>query len=86
MNDEAHYGSASFPAPRAFQDRAHQQLRDGVRAGHRCQMLMAPTGGGKTYLGLRIIHEALQRNKRCIFVADRTTLIDQTSANGPRPT
>lgn len=42
-------------------------------------MLMAPTGGGKTYLGLRIISEALQRGKRCIFVADRTTLINQTS-------
>ena len=47
-------------------------------------MLMAPTGGGKTYLGLRIIHEALQRSKRCIFVADRTTLIDQTSATADR--
>lgn len=84
MNDDAHYGSASFPEPRAFQERAHQQLREGFRAGHRCQVLMAPTGGGKTYLGLRIIHEALQRGKRCIFVADRTTLIEQTSATADR--
>tara|TARA_R110000868_G_scaffold410334_1_gene698016 strand:+ start:1368 stop:2897 length:1530 start_codon:yes stop_codon:yes gene_type:complete len=69
----------SFPAPRDFQQRAHEALRQGVRAGHRCQVLMAPTGGGKTYLALRIAHEALGRGKRVIFVADRKTLIDQTS-------
>lgn len=69
----------SFPAPREFQQRAHEALREGVRAGHRCQVLMAPTGGGKTYLGLRIAHEALERGKRVVFVCDRTTLINQTS-------
>lgn len=41
------YSGASFPTPRDFQDRAHQALRDGVKAGHQRQMLMAPTGGGK---------------------------------------
>ena len=69
----------SFPAPRDFQMRAHEALRQGVRAGHRCQVLMAPTGGGKTYLGLRIAHEALERGKRVVFMCDRTTLINQTS-------
>lgn len=54
-------------------------LRDGVRNGHKKQVIMAPTGGGKTYLGLRIINEALKRGKRCVFVCDRTTLINQTS-------
>lgn len=70
---------SGFPAPRDFQQRAHEALREGVRAGHRCQVLMAPTGGGKTYLGLRIAHEALERGKRVVFVCDRTTLINQTS-------
>ena len=42
-------------------------------------MLMAATGGGKTFLGLRIIHEALKKGKRAIFVCDRRTLINQTS-------
>jgi superfamily II DNA or RNA helicase len=74
----------SFPEPRAFQERAHNQLREGLRAGHKRQVLMAPTGGGKTYLGLRIINEALKRDKRCIFLADRTTLIDQTSSTADR--
>jgi len=40
---------------------------------------MAPTGAGKTYLGLRICNEAMQRGKRAIFLCDRTTLINQTS-------
>jgi len=78
--DDAHYASATFPPPREFQLAAHEKLREGRRAGHRCQMLMAPTGAGKTYLGLRIIHEALLRGRRAIFMCDRTTLIDQTSA------
>lgn len=73
------YSATTFPTPRDFQDRAHQALRDGVKAGHQRQMLMAPTGGGKTFLGLRIAHEALVRGKRALFIADRRTLIDQTS-------
>lgn len=36
-----------FPAPRAFQATAHEKLREGVRAGHRRQLLVAPTGAGK---------------------------------------
>lgn len=79
FEDAPHYGSASFPLPREFQKTAHEALREGLRAGHRCQMLMSPTGSGKTYLGMRIAHEALQKNKRVIFVCDRTTLINQTS-------
>lgn len=75
-----HYGSASFPPPREFQDSAHNSLRDGVRDGHRLQCVMSPTGSGKTYLGMRVIHEALVRGKRAMFVCDRTTLINQTSA------
>jgi superfamily II DNA or RNA helicase len=40
---------------------------------------MAPTGAGKTYLGLRVCNEAVQRGKRAVFLCDRTTLINQTS-------
>lgn len=70
-----------FPAPRPFQTDAHNQLRKGFREGHKNQVIMAPTGAGKTYLGLRICHEAMQRNKRAVFLCDRTTLINQTSAS-----
>lgn len=75
----ANYASAKFPAPRPFQDTAHEKLREGARAGNKCQMIMSPTGSGKTYLGMRIIHEALKRGKRAMFVCDRTTLVNQTS-------
>lgn len=71
---------AEFPTPRPFQDTAHQRLREGFRGGHKCQLLSAPTGSGKTLIGLRVIHEALMRNKRAAFVCDRTALINQTSA------
>lgn len=71
--------ASCFPPPRPFQQRAHEELRAGVRAGHRTQVLMAPTGAGKTYLGLRLAHEAMERGRRVVFVADRTTLIEQTS-------
>ena len=69
-----------FPPPREFQERAHQQLREGLQAGYRRQVLMAPTGAGKTYLALRICNEALARGRRALFVCDRKTLINQTSA------
>lgn len=69
-----------FPTPREFQVSAHKKLREGVRAGHKRQLLVAPTGAGKTYLGLRVIHEALQKGRLAIFVCDRTALINQTSA------
>jgi DNA repair protein RadD len=52
----AHYGSATFPEPRLFQTAAHVALRQGAREGHKNQILMSPTGSGKTYLGLRIAH------------------------------
>lgn len=77
--DEPNYDNASFPPPRDFQDTAHAQLRQGFKAGHRCQILMAPTGAGKTYLGLRVSHEALRKKRRALFMCDRITLINQTS-------
>lgn len=85
MRDHApNYHGARFPEPRPFQSAAHDKLRQGIREGHRCQLLMSPTGSGKTYLGLRIAHEALAKGRRAMFVCDRTTLIDQTSATADR--
>lgn len=74
------YEGASFPPPRPFQITAHEALREGIRQGHRRQSVMAPTGAGKLYLGLRVCHEALLKGRRALFVCDRTTLIDQASA------
>ena len=80
FQDAANYESATFPTPRDFQNTAHAQLREGFKVGHKNQMLMAATGAGKTYLGLRIAHEALVKGKKALFLCDRTTLINQTSA------
>ena len=79
FDDAPNYASTSFPAPRAFQQAAHDALRQGFRDGHKNQLIMAPTGAGKTYLGHRIAHEALVKNRKVVFMCDRTTLINQTS-------
>ena len=67
-----------FPRPRDFQQTTHEALRSGFIEGHQRQVVCAPTGAGNTYLGLRIIDEALKRGKRAVFVCDRKTLIRQT--------
>lgn len=69
----------NFPDARAFQLKAIQSLRTGRGDGHRVQMVLAPTGSGKTILAMFLILEALKKGKRVIFVADRRTLINQTS-------
>ncbi len=79
FQDAPNYASASFPPPREFQHSAHEALRQGFRDGHKNQLIMAPTGAGKTYLGHRIAHEALVKGRKVVFVCDRTTLINQTS-------
>lgn len=71
--------TGSFPPPRKFQADAMHGIAEGLLAGHKNQMLMAPTGAGKTYLGLRVAHKAIKQGKRATFLCDRITLIDQTS-------
>ncbi|MFM0302883.1 DEAD/DEAH box helicase family protein [Paraburkholderia sediminicola] len=84
VDDAPTYASATFPPPRSFQYAAHEALRAGRRAGHKNQLLMSPTGSGKTYLGLRIAHEALLKGRRALFLCDRVTLINQTSDTADR--
>lgn len=77
---EVDYSKATFPPPRDWQTRALEALREGFRAGHRRQILTAPTGSGKTLTALQLIHGSLVKAKRALFVCDRTALINQTSA------
>lgn len=79
MLETPQYAKAKFPEPRPFQKSAREKLRAGFAAGHRRQMVMSPTGSGKTILAMFLTQESLLRNKRVIFVADRRTLINQTS-------
>lgn len=71
--------TAAFPEPHPFQAAAHQKLRAGFASGHRKQLLVAPTGAGKTFCALRIVRETLLKGHRAVFVCDRTALINQTS-------
>ena len=68
-----------FPTLRPFQVTAHEALRQGARERHRKQLIMAPTGAGKSILAMNIIREALLKGKRAMFICDRKTLIAQTS-------
>ncbi len=43
--DTNNCASARFPEPRPFKVEVHENLCQGLRDGHRCQMIMAPTWG-----------------------------------------
>lgn len=77
---EPDFSGVTLPTPRACQTRAIELLREGYRAGHRQQVLVMPTGSGKTITAMMLIHESLKKGKRATFVCDRTALINQTSA------
>ena len=65
---------------RDYQINCVERLREGVRNGHRSQILVASVGSGKTVIASYLLSEA--RNKKSVawFVCDRVSLIDQTSA------
>lgn len=69
-----------FPPLRDCQVKSLHMLRDGVRNGHRRQLLNLSTGGGKTLTALNIVQESVNKGKRAVFLCDRLALIDQTSA------
>jgi DNA repair protein RadD len=55
-------------------------LRAGFAAGHRAQVLYAPTGGGKTEMAIGLLEAAHDKGTRSAMVLDRVVLCDQTSA------
>lgn len=54
-------------------------LRKGFREGHSAQVLMAPTGFGKTVVATDMLGKAAAKGTRCTFVVDRVSLADQVS-------
>lgn len=54
-------------------------LREGFAAGHRSQMLVAPTGAGKTEMAIALLEAASARGNKAAMVLDRVVLCDQTS-------
>lgn len=65
---------------RDYQEQAIEELRDGVRQGMRRQVLVAPTGAGKTVIASQLLREADRKGSYALFLVDRVSLVDQTSA------
>jgi len=70
----------SMPILREYQARSVEAGRDVVRSGKRRFVLYAPTGAGKTTIGMAFIAGVLAKGKRVAFVANRITLVGQASA------
>ena len=56
------------------------RLREAVAHGYRRIVLSMPTGGGKTLTAAHIIHGALAKGKRPLFMAPSINLVEQTVA------
>lgn len=74
----------NFTAPkqlslRPYQMDAVEALRDGIRAGQKRQILVAPTGAGKTVIASHLLNEADRKGSYALFMVDRVALVDQTS-------
>jgi len=56
-----------------------QKIDEGFADGHRCQLLYAPTGFGKTEVAMSIMKELSAKYKKTAMVLDRIVLVNQTS-------
>ena len=61
-----------------FQEQSVDALRANL-AHHRRQILCSPTGSGKTVVAIHLTKLAVEKGSRVWFVADRQTLVNQTS-------
>lgn len=64
---------------RPYQLQAVEGLREGVRTGISRQILVAPTGAGKTVIASHLLRQADQKGKYALFLVDRVALVKQTS-------
>lgn len=65
--------------PRPYQAAAIDTLRTNVRRGVRKQLLVAPTGAGKTTIAALVMDGAIRRSSAVFFLAHRKELITQCS-------
>lgn len=69
---------------RDYQLAAIDKLRENIRAGHKAQVLVLPTGGGKTVVATHLMQEADRKQSKSCFVVDRRAIVNQTSATFDR--
>lgn len=62
---------------RKYQENAIRELRKNIAEGKRKLILCAPTGAGKTVMFTYMVSRAVERQKRCLIVTDRTELLTQ---------
>mgnify|MGYP001059417251 CR=1 FL=1 len=64
---------------RNYQIDAINELRTGIASGAQAQLLMAPTGAGKTAIAAAIKQGAFAKGKRAVFIVDSLELVDQAA-------
>ena len=64
---------------RTHQQEVVDQLSQGFKDGHRCQLLYAPTGFGKTEVAMSVMQKVSHNYKKTAMVLDRIVLVEQTS-------
>lgn len=62
-----------------FQAAALDRLAASFAAGRRSPLLVAPTGSGKTVMAAELIRREREAGHRCLFLAPRRELVDQTT-------
>ena len=63
----------------SYQEDAVEALRKGIRQGRKWQVLVAPTGAGKTVIASHLLRQADEKGSYALFLVDRVALVDQTS-------
>jgi len=64
---------------RQYQVDSINDLRKAILRGHKRIVLQLATGGGKTTIASEMIRKANEKGKKCLFLADRIELVEQTS-------
>jgi DNA repair protein RadD len=64
---------------RPYQLEALEALRNGFAAGKRTQVLVSPTGSGKTEMAIALLNATKQKGNKAAMILDRIILCDQTS-------
>jgi len=85
------FGGNLFDPPRQIEKLVlrpiQEEMLNEVRAAFRHSrrlILQAATAAGKTALAAKIIQNAVEKGKRCLFIADRIVLVNQTSKSFDR--